>query len=196
MAGPEGGKLVKFGMLPAFFSFLSHRKALVLGTSVGLFFVLVYRSFIKEVVLILILAIIGIFSTYYKRLTRVPPAVELITFGTVMVGLAYGPLMGALFGAIVTIIAEVFNSGIDFFIVGYVPARAIVGAVSSFFPGSSIIVLGSSMSLLYNAVAQPLYAFQSDAELRLKLLAFVLVNVSFNFLAFTLLGGPVKDLIM
>ncbi len=173
-----------------------HHKAIVVGALAGLLLVFTYRNIIKDVAVILILAALGIFSTYYKRFTRVPPAVELITFCTVMVGLAYGPVVGALFGAIVTVAAEIFNSGIDFFIIGYIPARAAVGALSAFFPATSVVMLGTSMSLAYNLIAQPLYAFQSDAELRMKLILFVIVNVTFNFLAFTLLGSFVKGLIL
>ncbi|MBI2145609.1 hypothetical protein HYU18_04795 [Candidatus Woesearchaeota archaeon] len=180
--------------ISTFLSFLRIHKALAIGAAIGLVVAVSYRNFLKDILVIAVLALIGIFSTYYKRFARVPPSIELITFGTVIVGLAYGPIVGAIFGAIVTIVAEVFNSGIDFFIVGYVPARAAVGFASSFFPAANIVLLGTSMSVLYNLVAQPLYAFQSDAELRFKLVAFIVTNISFNFLAFTLLGNFVKGI--
>lgn len=179
----------------AFFSSISGRRALIFGLVAGLFLVFAFMGFVKDVLVILGLAALGIFSTYYKRLVRVPPAVELVTFGTVLVGVAYGPIAGAIFGAIVTLAAEILNSGIDFFIISYIPARAVVGFLSSFFPDSGMVALGSSMSLAYNALAQPLYAFQGDAELRMKLLLFVIVNVSFNFIAFSLLGEFAKSLI-
>ncbi|MEK6837923.1 MAG: hypothetical protein AABX69_04690 [Nanoarchaeota archaeon] len=88
------------------------------------------------------------------------------------------------------------NSGIDAFIVGYIPARAIVGFTAAFFPTTSIVNLGVLISVLYNAVAQPLYALQSDAELRLKLALFVIVNISSNFVVFSLVGGFVKGIVL
>ena len=97
---------------------------------------------------------------------------------------------------VVTVVAEVFNSGIDAFIIGYIPARAAVGFVAAFFPTTNIVTLGLLMSILYNAVAQPLYALQSDAELRFKLIAFVLINVPFNFIIFSLLGELVKGIVI
>ena len=157
---------------------------------------MLFRDYIKDAIVMIALGLIAVLSTIYKRFMMVPPAVELVTFSTVMVGLSYGPVAGAVFGAVVTLAAEIFNSGVDAFIIGYIPARAIVGAVSSFFPTANIVYLGLSMSILYNLISQPLYALQSDAELRVKLLAFVIVNVSSNFIIFSLLGGLVKGVLL
>lgn len=165
------------------------------GTIAALVLMLLFRNYVKDAVVLLALALIAVFSTIYKRFMRVPPAVELVTFSTVMVGISYGPVAGAVFGAVITLAAEIFNSGVDAFIIGYIPARAIVGAVSSFFPGASIVWLGLWMSVLYNLIAQPLYALQADAELRVKLLAFIIINVSSNFMIFSLLGPLVKGLV-
>lgn len=177
-------------------SSLFQRKKLVIWTAVGLLLLLLFRNYIKDVVVLLLLGTIAVFSTMYKRFMRVPPAVELVTFSTVMVGVSHGPIAGAIFGAVITLAAEVFNSGVDAFIIGYIPARAVIGAASAFFPGASIAWLGLWMSVLYNVVAQPLYALQSDAELRVKLLAFVIINISSNFVIFSLLGAFVKGLVM
>ncbi len=177
-------------------SSLFHRKQLLLGTIAALVLLMLFRNYIKDAVVLIVLGLIAIFSTIYKRFMRVPPAVELVTFSTVMVGISHGPVTGAIFGAVITLAAEIFNSGVDAFIIGYIPARAIVGAVSSFFPGANIVLLGLWMSILYNLIAQPLYALQSDAELRVKLLAFIIINIGSNFVIFTLLGAIVKGLVM
>ena len=178
------------------FLFENKNRPLVLGFAAGLILLFFFGHYLKDFVVLVLLATIGILSTSYKRYMRVPPAVELVTFSTVMASLAYGPVVGAIFGAVVTVLAEVFNSGIDAFIVGYIPARAIVGFTAAFFPTTSIVTLGLLMSILYNAVAQPLYALQSDAELKLKLIAFVVVNISSNFVIFAIAGGLVKGLIV
>lgn len=178
------------------FSFVLQRKQLLFGITIGLVIILLFRNYIKDAIVLTVLGLIAVFSTIYKRFMRVPPAVELVTFSTVMVGISYGPVTGAIFGAVITLAAEIFNSGVDAFIMGYIPARAIVGAVSAFFPAANIVTLGLWMSLLYNLIAQPLYALQSDAELRVKLLAFVIINISSNFIIFSLLGAFVKGLVM
>ncbi len=176
-------------------SLLRHKR-LLFGAAAGLALVLLFGDYIKDAVVLAVLGLVAVFSTIYKRFMRVPPAVELVTFSTVMVGISHGPVIGAIFGAAITLAAEIFNSGVEAFIIGYIPARAIVGAVSAFFPEASIVWLGLWMSVLYNLIAQPLYALQSDAELRVKLLAFVIINISSNFIIFSLLGAFVKGLIM
>ena len=188
--------LLKLSELTGRFSFLFEQKRVLFGILAGLAIILMFRHYIRDIVIILVLGLVAVLSTMYKRYMRAPPAVELITFSTVMIGIAYGPLHGAIFGAVTTLVAEILNSCLDAFIVGYIPARAVVGFVSAFFPTAGIVPLGLAMSILYNAIAQPLYAFQSDAELRMKLLAFVLINVPFNFLVFSFLGEFVKRLVV
>ncbi len=189
--------LLRFGESAGrFFSSLFGHKKAFFWCLAGLLLLIILRAYIKTFVVIAVLGVISVFSTIYKRFMRVPPAVELVTFSTVLVGIAYGPVHGAVFGAVVTLIAEIVNSGIDAFIIGYVPARAIIGFVSSFFPQANIVVLGTLMSVLYNALAQPLYAFQGDVEVRMKLLAYLAINVPFNFVIFSLFGGFAKGIIM
>ena len=178
-----------------FSTYMFSHKQLLFGGMVGLLVILMFRNIIKDAIIITALSLIAVFSTFYKRFMRAPPAVELVTFSTVMVGIGYGPAAGAIFGAVATLAAEILNSGVDAFIIGYIPARAIIGAVSAFFPTANIVTLGLSMSIFYNALAQPLYAFQGDAELRMKLFAFVIVNVPFNFVAFSVLGPLVKGIV-
>lgn len=191
---PAGGSRLR-ALAARDFSFLFRHKQLLFGAAIGLVLILLFRDYVRDAIVLAVLGLIAVLSTIYKRFMRVPPAVEMVTFSTVMVGLAYGPVAGAVFGAVATLAAEVFNSGIDAFIIGYIPARAIVGAVSAFFPGANIVMLGLWMSILYNLVAQPLYAIQSDAELRMKLLMFVIVNISSNFIIFSMLGPFVKGLV-
>ncbi|MBI2143897.1 hypothetical protein HYU17_01970 [Candidatus Woesearchaeota archaeon] len=206
MSGDKGGKvnagqfqslksLFGPGATARYLALLLRHKALLFATIGGMAVLFLFGNYIKNAVVLLLLALIAVLSTIYKRYMRVPPAVELVTFSTVLAGVAYGPLVGALFGAVVTVAAEVLNSGIDAFIIGYIPARAVVGFTAAFFPGVNIVTLGLLMSLLYNAVAQPLYAFQSDAELRFKLFAFVLINVPFNFVVFSIAGEFAKGII-
>lgn len=192
---PAGGNRLR-ALAASNVSFLFRHKQLLFGAAIGLVLILLFRDYIRDAIVLAALGLIAVLSTIYKRFMRVPPAVELVTFSTVMVGISYGPVTGAVFGAVITLAAEIFNSGVDAFIIGYIPARAIVGAVSAFFPAANIIGLGLWMSILYNLVAQPLYALQSDAELRMKLLAFVIINISSNFIIFSLLGPFVKGLVV
>jgi hypothetical protein len=151
----------------------------------------VFTSQLRAIISVGILALAGSFAQIYKRALRVPPAVEFVTFGTVMVGYVYGPWAGAIFGAVVTLSAEVISSAVDAFIIGYVPSRAIIGFTAAYMTGYSIVFVGIAMTLLYNLLAQPLYLLQPDFELRMKVVAFVVVNIIFNILVFRMLAEPI-----
>jgi hypothetical protein len=169
---------------------LRHKKAAALVIA---FFILtlLFTSKIRIIISILLLAAAGAFGQVYRRSIRVPPAIEFVTFGTVLVGYSYGPWAGAIFGIVVTLAAEVMSSTIDAFVIGYVPSRAAIGVIASFLTAHGIVDVGIWMTIAYNVLAQPLYLLQPDAELRLKLVFFVTGNIIFNIMLFRLLAEPV-----
>jgi hypothetical protein len=173
---------------------LRHKKAIIIAFAI-LVLAIFFTSQIRTVVAIGLLAAAGAFGQVYRRSIRIPPAIELVTFGTVIVGYSYGPWAGAIFGIIVTFAAEIMSSSIDAFVIGYVPARAVIGVISSYLTGYGIFAVGIWMTILYNILAQPLYLIQPDAELRLKLIFFVTGNIIFNILIFQFLGAAVIMLI-
>jgi len=170
---------------------LSQYKREIAISIVLLTLIFFFIDIIIPVVVIITLGIIGTFSTSYKRFIRMPPAFELITFTTVMVSLAYGPIVGALYGAIVSFTAEIMTNALDVFIITFVPTRAIIGLTAGFlfdmFNGN-ILYTGFAASILYNVIAQPLYIFMADVEMRLKSTYFFFLNIGFNFIIFVVLG--------
>ncbi len=145
----------------------------------------------KFIMLILMGALASV-STMYKKFIRIPPFLEFMTVTTVFVGIAYGPVVGAIYGATVSVLSEVINTCIDAFIIGYVPARAVVGATSGLvyatFPDLGVVWLGIIMTIIYNGVGQPLYLLQSDIELRIKAWTFIIGNFFANIIVFATLG--------
>ncbi len=147
---------------------------------------------------IIALGVIASFSTSYKRFIRVPPAVELVTFTTVMVSLAYGPVVGAVYGAIVTFTAEVMTNALDIFIISFFPSRAVIALTAGFFFNQfngNILLTGVASSILYNLIAQPFYLFMADLEMRAKSVFFVLLNIGSNFAIFAVFGNFVAKLL-
>ncbi len=140
---------------------------------------------------VIALGVAASFSTSYKRVVRMPPAVELVTFTTIIVSLAYGPLVGVIYAAIVTFTAEVMTNALDVFIISFVPSRAVIALTAGFlfhqFSGN-IILTGAVSSVLYNLLAQPFYLFMADAEMRVKSLFFIALNIGSNFAIFAVLG--------
>ncbi|MBN2454167.1 hypothetical protein JXB11_01340 [Candidatus Woesearchaeota archaeon] len=154
---------------------------------------MLFTSQVRAIVSIGILALAGTFSQVYKRVIRIPPAFELVTFGTVLVGYVYGIWAGAIFGIVVTIAAEIASSAIDAFVIGYIPARASAGIAAAIAAGYNVNIFWAGMLgvVVYNVIAQPLYMIQPDVELRMKLVFFLTGNFVFNFVIFRVLGEPV-----
>ncbi len=175
------------------------RKKRVIAVLAALLLLLAFFSrVVIPAVAILLMGVAASFSTSYKRVIRIPPAVELVTFTTVMVSLAYGPLVGAVYGAVVTVSAEIMTNALDVFIISFVPSRAIIAVAAGFlfnqFNGN-IILTGLVSSVLYNLLAQPFYLFMADVEMRVKSVFFILLNIGSNFIIFAILGKIVAGLL-
>ena len=153
---------------------------------------IVFSNVIVPALIIITLGVISSFSTSYKRVIRVPPAVELTTFTTIIVSLAYGPVVGVVYALIVTFAAEVLTNALDIFVISFMPARALIALTAGFFFdlfGQDVIFTGLASTVLYNATAQPLYLLMADVEMRMKSVFFIFLNVGSNFIIFTILGG-------
>jgi len=174
-----------------FFAFLWRNKRITTVVVVLALLIILFSEIIIPAAVIITLGIIASFSTSYKRFLRIPPAVELITFTTVIVALAYGPLIGAIYGAVVSFIAEILTNALDFFVITFVPSRAIMALVAGFFFNQfsgNILITGFVCSVFYNLIAQPLYIFMADVEMRMKSFFFLFFNIGSNFVIFAVLG--------
>ena len=153
--------------------------------------IVIFSNLIVPALVIISLGLISGFSTSYKRIIRVPPAIELTTFTTVIVSLAYGPVVGALYALIVTFAAEILTNALDIFVISFMPSRVVIALTAGFFfdlSGQNIILTGLASIILYNVLAQPLYLLMADVEMRMKSVFFILLNIGSNFVIFTVLG--------
>jgi len=173
-------------------SFLwGNKLRIVLGTTI-LFLFFVFSGLFIPLIIILTLAVLASYSTSYKRVLRVPPALELVTFTTVIVSIAYGPVIGAIYGAVVTFTAEIMTNALDVFILSFVPGRAAVGYSAGFLFvlfDQNILITGVVASLLYNVAVQPMYILMADVAMRAKSAFFIFLNIGFNFIIFLLFGN-------
>ncbi len=180
------------------FRWLWQQKWKIFLSIIALVFVVTFAQVIIPAAVIIALGVIATFSTSYKRVIRIPPAIELVTFTTVMVSLLYGPWIGAVYAAVVSISAEIMTNALDIFIITFVPGRMVVALFSGFLFGlfdGNVVSTGIAATLLYNLVAQPFYLFMADVEMRAKALYFMFVNIGTNMVWFILLGNTVARLI-
>ncbi len=146
----------------------------------------------KGVIIVSILAVIASYSTIYKRVIRIPSAIELVTLGTVVVSISYGPLPGAVFAVVTTIASEIISSAVDMFTLVYAFARGVIGIIAVYafqWTGGNMVLLGLLMALLFNAICQPVYLIPGDIETKVKAMYFFFMSIIFNLLAFFLLGN-------
>jgi hypothetical protein len=168
-------------------------KAILLIVIVVLILIILGRN-LKNILLVLALGLAASYSTIYKRSFRVPSAVELVTFGTVITGIAYGPVVGAAFGVITTFSSEIISSGIDVFTIFYAFARAITGVVSFYLGGLGMVPLGMIGVGIFNVICQPIYQLSGDVEARFKGIYYLIVNTLFNLMVFYFLGNFFRSL--
>lgn len=151
--------------------------------------------FTKEITALIAISILGLaatFSTFYKRVFQAPPAFELITLTVVAVAIFYGPWVGALYAAIISITSEVASQALDPFSITYIPPRIATAFVAPwlYHGGMGVAMIGLLMSFLYNLLQQPVYWYLTDPEKRVKSIYFGSLNIPLNFLIFKFLGVP------
>ncbi len=171
------------------FEFVFRKRKLLLLLFASLLLLFVFFSEIKAIFVVSLLAFMGAFGQVYKRYIRLTSAVEFVTFGTVIVAVAYGAVAGMLFALAVSFAAEVISGNIDAFMLVYLPVRVMSGLFAAAVPFSSVAAAGISATLFINLLSQPVYLFQGDAEVRLKGLAYFIINILFNIVLFKLLGS-------
>ncbi len=172
-----------------FFGFVLRKRKLLLLLFVSVLLIFVFFSEIKAMAVVSSLAVLGAFGQVYKRYVRLTSAVEFVTFGTVIVSVAYGAVAGMLFALAVSFAAEVISGNIDAFMLVYLPVRVLSGLFAAVVPFSGIVSAGIATALFINVLSQPIYLFQGDTETRLKGITYLVVNIPFNVLLFRLLGG-------
>ncbi|MBI3037272.1 hypothetical protein HYY73_06020 [Candidatus Woesearchaeota archaeon] len=159
--------------------------------AVALFVVVIFGRNLKDILLVGVLAFVASYSTIYKRTIRVPSAVEMVTFGTVITGAAYGPAVGAVFGVVTTIASEIISSGVDVNTLFYAIARGIAGGLAQLLIvnfGLGVVVTGMIALVIFHIVSDSIYIISGGIEAVPKIIYFIIVNTIFNLLVFAFFG--------
>lgn len=162
---------------------------------------ILFTAQVKAFIVITILGVAATFSTFYKRVFQAPPAFELMTLTISAISIFYGPGIGALYAIVVSITSEIAAQALDPFSITYIFPRIVTAFVAPWLYGNgagpvgSIPLLGLLMSLLYNALQQPVYYYLTDIEKRIKGLYFSALNIPLNFLIFKFLGEPLFEVL-
>lgn len=154
---------------------------------------------IEAMLIIGILFVLASVSTMYKRLFRAPPALELMTFTTVIVTMKYGIVAGLIFGALSQLVSEILSGAIDAQIVIFIPARALISvwiwASMSLFGVNDLFTLGMIAIVFYNLTVQPISFFIGDVQLKAKTIYYTIGYTTLNIFIFAFLSRPVSALL-
>jgi hypothetical protein len=171
----------------------SHKRYIVAAA----FAVVMFLLFTEQIKALLVLTVFGIASSFislYKRIVRLPPALELITFTTVLVTLVYGPIVAAIYAVVVTFSSEIVSGYPDEMTLTYIPSRLVMIAATYMLQGMEIVALGIWMVLVFNAVQQPIFWMLTDVEKRIKSVYFIVLNIPLSIIIFKVAGPTVLAL--
>ncbi len=154
-----------------------------------------FTTQIKALLIVAVLGTASTFITLYKRVVRLPPALELTTFTGVIITLIYGPVVAIIYVFIVTFTAEVASGYPDVMTLTYIPSRVVMVLFAYLFRSMDVVSLGVWSVIVFNAVQQPIFMWLTDAEKRLKAIYFVMLNVPLNILIFKAFGHALLSLL-
>ena len=150
-----------------------------------LLFVFFTHEVVKAIIFVLML-VLASYSTIYKRKLGLPiGGPELITFGTVLTGVAYGPWAGLLFGLISSTASEIISAGIGPTTWVYILTAGGAGIISGYLhPYLPILVIGMAVTIFFLVANQLIFFIVGDPEIKAFTAFYIVANIIFNLLIF------------
>jgi uncharacterized membrane protein len=160
------------------------KKYLIISFILLLLLLIMFFGFFKMVFFILLLLLLNILVSYLsKYIPRAHTSIELIMFGTVLVGVSYGSKIGAVFGVISALLYYYAAGRFSYYVAIFMPLYALVGIFSSIFSNVNILTLGLVCTISYTIISSIIVIFMFNAKFD-KAILFGLVNTFFNFIMF------------
>jgi hypothetical protein len=170
---------------------------------IALVFLLLFiflKGNVKGVLVVSVLGVLASYSTVWKRYLRgFPSSLELLTFGTVITAIAYGPVAGFVFGFVTNFAAEIISSAVDVFTFLYIFLRGFIGYIAYFLYhdfGLGIVAIGMISAAEFTFMTAPFYLLPGDAEAKLKVYSSFFISLGMNFIIFTVLGQIALNIAM
>ena len=178
-------------------SFLvNHKISLLILSIIAVVITFVYTRAVLSTMGFIVLLIFASYSTYYKRKLGIPlGGIELVTFGTVITAVAFGPMIGLLFGIASSLGSEVFSQNFGPLTWIYILTMGAAGLFAGYFSNINLIILGVGATIFALAINQLIYLFIGDEEVKSMTLLYIVVNLLFNTIFFTTLGGRILSLL-
>ncbi len=175
------------------------RKQTILLSIAFLAVAALFRNLLKDMLSAALLFLAGAFSTYYKRKLEGLGAIgfELVTSTTLIAGIAFGPVTGALFGFATSLMSVIISRDVGpttaFFLIASASVGAAAFPLSSFF---GVVALGM-IALAFSTLLVQAFTFfvQKDMELKAAAAVGIMTNFAVNYLFLSFLAKPILALI-
>jgi hypothetical protein len=172
---------------------LWEKKGIIVFVIAAAVLLLFFGSYVRALATIGVLITLGFASLLYNRAIRISLGIELVLMGTVLAGLAYGPLAAFFTGGIALFAAEVFNGSFQHSTLVSFIGLAVVSAAIPVVSASSVSTVGVLMALLYNAVLAPGYLLMGSEPWKVGL--FFVTDILFNAWLFILVVPRIAGLV-
>ncbi|MBI3037178.1 hypothetical protein HYY73_05530 [Candidatus Woesearchaeota archaeon] len=175
------------------------KKQIAFLALVALALVVIFQGFIRALLSIAILFVIGAFSTYYKRKLEDMSAMgfELVTSTSVIAGIALGPLPGAVFGFAAALVSVMLSRDVGVTTILFLLAAVGAGAAAQFLRSFLGLVATGMVLLAFSMLLVQSFTFFVQRENVYKVTAAVgiLVNFAVNYLFLSYAAGPLLALL-
>ena len=157
----------------------------IIISSILIIVILIIASSFQKLFFTVFLILLGILSFLHNRFFRLSHTIgfELCTFATVLTGVAYGPGIGALTGAVsITggmIVGGYFKHS-SFISIITLP---LMGVLAYYFRDLPITTLGVAITILYDAIIIPFYILLGSRIS--KSIVFIITHIFINFWIFS-----------
>ncbi|MBI2176600.1 hypothetical protein HYU40_04640 [Candidatus Woesearchaeota archaeon] len=175
------------------------KKQIAFLAVVALALVVIFQGFIRALLLIAILFVIGVFSTYYKRKLEDMSAMgfELVTSTSVIAGIAFGPLFGAVFGFATALVSVTLSRDVGVTTILFLLATVSAGAAAQLLSSFLRLVATGMVLLTFSMLLVQSYTFFLQRENLYKVTAVIgiLVNFAVNYLFLSHAAGTLLALV-
>jgi hypothetical protein len=148
---------------------------------------------LKSVFITVLLITATIALSYFGSRTHLKKiGLELVTFTTIMIGVMYGLVPGAIIGAVLILIHDFLSGRIAPYLIIVVPCFGMLGALASIFSGADIVMLGVGLTILSHIVFVAWQTF--TYRFPVNYLPYFVLNVIMNFFLFSNLAPKIIGL--
>lgn len=175
-----------FGLQTKFDEFAKwcfEKKVPIVLIILGLITTFLLFSLLKQLFLMALFVAIGSASLLYNRFIRTSLGFELITLGTVMTGLLYGPVSAVIVGFTSLLLAELFNGSLQHKTLVSFIGIIVIGFATAIFQDSTITTAGIALTIIYDLIIVPGYMILGSNPIRTGL--FLVTHLVFNIWLFT-----------